>query len=108
MDPQTEMILREISTLRADMKDGFGGINDRLDALNGRTRRNTEAIVGLETRTENMVCVEHAERFRAIEKAVEKIEAHEPPSRAKSLAISGGAVAGAVALLEGVWHWVTK
>jgi len=108
MDPQTEMILREISTLRADMHAGFTQVHGRLDAINGTGRRNSEAIAVLQERTDGMVCVEHAERFKAVEKAVERIEAHEPPSRAKSRAVSGGAVAGTLALLEGVWQWLAK
>jgi hypothetical protein len=33
---------------------GFGGLNNRLDELNGRTRKNSEAIVSLDTRVENI------------------------------------------------------
>ncbi len=33
---------------------GFGGLNNRLDELNGRTRKNSEAIVSLDSRAENI------------------------------------------------------
>ncbi len=36
------------------LERGFGGLNDRLDDLNGRTRKNSEAIVALDSRVENI------------------------------------------------------
>lgn len=33
---------------------GFSGLNHRLDDLNGRTRKNSEAIVALDSRVENI------------------------------------------------------
>ena len=36
------------------LDSGFDGMNHRLDELNGRTRRNSEAIIALDSRVENI------------------------------------------------------
>ena len=40
--------------LEERLNEGFHGINHRLDELNGRTRRNSESIVALDSRVENI------------------------------------------------------
>ena len=34
-----EQLYRELDEMRHDLRDGFGGINKRLDILNSRTRK---------------------------------------------------------------------
>jgi hypothetical protein len=65
--------------LEARMRDGFDGINARLDALNGRTRKNETAIAILEDRS---------------------------PGRVGMMA--GGAVSGAVMVLWQVIEWLRR
>lgn len=36
--------------LESRLNDGFTGVHDRLDELNGRTRKNSEAVVALDMR----------------------------------------------------------
>jgi hypothetical protein len=112
MDPQTEMILQMLSAVRSDMAAGFTGVHERLDALNGRTRKNSEAIAVLDERTANMTCVEHSERFKSLEKTVELIElSGARPTRAqqaKQIAITGGSVAALLAIIEGMVKWIQR
>ena len=65
--------------LEARMREGFKGINDRLDALNGRTRKNENAIAILEDRS---------------------------PGRVGMMA--GGAASGAIVVLWQVIEWLRR
>lgn len=49
---------RELEAMRVEMREGFRGINSRLDALNGQTRRHGEAIAA-----HRVLHEQHATRF---------------------------------------------
>lgn len=70
---------RAFNALREDMKAGFGGVNARLDQLNGRTGRNETAIAILQDRQQR--------------------------TAAAWGALSGGALAGALSLIK---YWFGK
>jgi hypothetical protein len=40
--------------LETRLNEGFGGLNGRLDELNGRTRKNTEELVAVDTRLDQL------------------------------------------------------
>jgi hypothetical protein len=60
--------------LQEQLRDGFSGVNERLDISNGRTRKNEQEIATLQERTSRMACVEHATRTAEIAKSLERIE----------------------------------
>lgn len=122
MDPNTELIMSRIADLSTSMDSGFRRVHERLDILNGRTRKAEEGVAVLHERTAEMVCVEHAERFRTVERDAERLkrDVHRirqdivkfgGPIEAKArrpitqIAITGTAAAAVMAILEGIWQW---
>lgn len=91
-DTITKEDLREaMRDMTAEMNRGFDGINDRLDELNGRTRK-----------AENVIAV-HDERWRRLDNATKMTPADNPENAgvqgdwkvlAKVGAILGGILAG--------------
>ena len=124
MDPQTELLREMIQDLRMAMDTGFTGVHNRLDVLNGRTRKNESSIAVLEERTADMVCVKHGEKFHQLERDaaqlkvdIERLEEDvrdfmvTPKVEVEQRSfgrwvLTGGAVAGALALLEGIWKYL--
>jgi len=121
MDGSTELILAVIAEHRLHMTEGFRQVNDRLDILNGRTRRAEASVAVLEDRTEAMVCGVHGERFETLAQDanhlradVETLKGHlleygrSPAERSAVVkwSVTAGAVAGALAILEGIWAWI--
>lgn len=122
MDPNTELIMARIADLNTAMDSGFRRVHERLDILNGRTRKAEEAVAVLHERTADMVCLEHGERFRTAERDASQLkrDVHrmqqdlvkvggplegKPRKPITQIAITGTAAAGIVALLEGIWQW---
>ena len=122
MDPATELIMARIADLNAALDSGFRRVHERLDILNGRTRKAEEAVAVLHERTADMVCVEHAERFRTLERDAGHLKRDvdlirqdlvtcggpreaKPRKPIAQIAITGTAAAGLLALLEGIWQW---
>jgi hypothetical protein len=101
MDAQTEMLMAAIATLRSDMQVGFGGVNARLDKLNGQVLDHAQRIAVQEERTDGMVCAEHSATFRQLKRDVAELR---KPSQ-RSTVITSGSVAGLVIVLQGVWAW---
>lgn len=102
------------------LSEGFGGINARLDQLNGRVRTGEVNIGVLNDRTSNMACVQHAEWFRNIESKVDALEAitveHKPRTfvqpdsslgqawrKVATIAVAG--LTGLLVLGEAIWKW---
>jgi hypothetical protein len=124
MDPNTELVLSMMADLRAQMAAGFLGVNARLDVINGRTRRNEESVATLNERTGEMECVSHGERMAALARDAEQLKidvehlqddvarcggvALQPERPYGKWALTGGAVAGGLALLDGIWQWLHK
>ena len=121
MNGDTELILAVIAEVRLHVTEGFTQINTRLDILNGRTGRAEVAVGVLESRAEEMVCIAHTERFKTLEHDaatlktdVAMLQTHlsecaaSPASKSKIIkySVTAGAVAGALAILEGIWAWV--
>ncbi len=52
MEVTREEFYRAIDSLKSDLRDDIGGIQDRLDTLNGRTGKNELAIGKLEQRVD--------------------------------------------------------
>lgn len=46
------VLVRELEEIRDSLRDGFRGVHDRLDAVNGRLRDNESAVCVLEDRSE--------------------------------------------------------
>lgn len=122
MDPNTELIMARITDLHTAMDNGFRHVHERLDILNGRTRKAEEGVAVLHERTEDMVCVEHAERFRTVERDTSQLKRDvnrirqdvvkfggpieaKPRRPITQIAITGTAAAAVMAILEGVWQW---
>jgi hypothetical protein len=120
MNGDTELILAVIAEVRLHVTEGFGQVNSRLDILNGRTGRAEVSVGVLESRTREMVCVEHTERFKVLEHDADHLktdvatlqthlaECATPPASKSTLvkwSVTTGAVAGLLAILEGVWAW---
>ena len=95
-----DLILRAIDALASETRLGIRGIHERLDALNGRTRKTENAIAVLEERTSGMVCAEHAATFAHLK---EKIDAVASPSSGVDWR-NGKVVAGGVVGLSGVLY----
>lgn len=55
MDATRDDIDHAADRIEARMRDGFDGINARLDALNGRVRKNETALAILEDRSPGRV-----------------------------------------------------
>lgn len=122
MDPNTELIMARIADLNTAVDKGFQRVHERLDILNGRTRKAEEAVAVLRERTGDMGCVEHAEQLRTLDRVAgeltrnlhrveQDVARYGGPPEARSrkpitqIAITGTAAAGIVALLEGIWQW---
>ena len=122
MDANTELIMARIGDLNTAMDRGFRRVHERLDLLNGRTRKAEEGVAVLHERTADMVCLEHSERFRTVERDASKLkgDVHRiqqdlvkvgAPIEAKprrpitQIAITGTAAAAVMAILEGIWQW---
>jgi len=122
MDPNTELIMARIADLNTAVDKGFQRVHERLDILNGRTRKAEEAVAVLRERTADMGCVEHAEQLRTLDRAAAELTRNldlvkqdvarygaplegKPRKPITQIAITGTAAAGIVALLEGIWQW---
>jgi hypothetical protein len=122
MDANTELVLKMIADLHTAMDSGFRRVHERLDILNGRTRKAEEAVAVLHERTADMVCVEHAERFRTLDRDATQLKRDvnriqqdlvkfggpieaKPRKPITQLAITGTAAAAIMAILEGIWQW---
>jgi hypothetical protein len=107
--------------VRLHVTQGFDQINGRLDILNGRTGRSEVAVGVLQSRTEDMVCIAHTERFHTLERDaadlktdVASLQQHlaecaaSPASKSPLIkwTVTTGAVAGLLAVLEGIWAWL--
>jgi hypothetical protein len=101
---EAELILRAIDKLSSDTSESFKAIREHLAELNGRTRKNSEAIAVLDERTADMVCAEHSATFRALESSVRELRDAGRPSRV-SAAVTSGGVAGLMIVLQGVYQW---
>ena len=121
MNGDTELILAVIAEVRLHVTEGFGAITTRLDTLNGRTGRSEVAVGVLQSRTGDMECIAHTERFKSLEHDaatlktdVATLQTHlaecaaSPASKSKLIkySVTAGAVAGALAILEGIWAWI--
>jgi protein-S-isoprenylcysteine O-methyltransferase Ste14 len=89
--------------------------------LNGRTGRSEVAVGVLQSRTEEMVCIAHTERFHTLERDaadlktdVASLQQHlaecaaSPASKSPVVkwSLTAGVVAATLAILEGVWAWI--
>jgi hypothetical protein len=120
MNGDTELILAVIAEVRLHVTEGFAAVNGRLDILNGRTGRAEVAVGVLESRAEEMVCIAHTERFHMLERDASELKtdvatlqrhlaecAASPASKSPLIkwTVTTGAVAGLLAILEGIWAW---
>lgn len=122
MDPNTELIMARFADLNTAMDSGFRRVHERLDILNDRTRKAEEGVAVLNERTADMVCVEHGERFRTVERDASQLKRDVNrirqdvvkfggPIKAKprrpitQIAITGTAAAAVMTILEGIWQW---
>jgi len=121
MNGDTELILAVIAEVRLHVTEGFGAITTRLDTLNHRTGKAEISVGILESRAEDMECIAHTERFKSLEHDaatlktdVATLQTHlaecaaSPASKSKLIkySVTAGAVAGALAILEGIWAWI--
>ena len=121
MNGDTELILAVIAEMRLHMTDNFTQVNNRLDVLNHRTGKAEVAVGILESRTDEMVCIAHTERFKSLERDAEALKTDvatlqthlaecsaSPASKSKLVkwSVTGGAIAGLLAILEGIWAWL--
>lgn len=122
VDPNTELIMARIADVNTAVESGFRRVHERLDILNGRTRKAEEAVAVLHERTADMVCVEHAERVRTLDRDAAQLKRDvsrmqqdlvkwggpidaKPRKPIAQIAITGTAAAGIMAILEGIWQW---
>ena len=98
----------EFQLLTGMIRDGFAGVNDRLDTLNGRVNEHSVRIATLDERTGSMPCGDHGERFVAIEMEVKQLKRPLTGRRvsAKRIVIFSGGAVGVAALLERLWNWI--
>lgn len=102
--------------LNAQLRDGFTGTHDRLDEINGRTRKNSEGIVELTTRLDRIDeddgairqtvtaiqsqgCAQlkhHGAMIQTLQNGGEDVPTAWP--RRKQVIVGGGLVAGGAAL----------
>ena len=121
MNGDTELILAVIAEVRLHVTEGFGAITTRLDTLNHRTGKAEISVGILESRAEDLECIAHTERFKTLEHDaatlktdVAMLQTHlsecaaSPASKSKIIkySVTAGAVAGALAILEGIWAWL--
>lgn len=122
MDANTELIMTRITDLHAAVDSGFRRVHERLDLLNNRTRKAEEGVAVLHERTADMVCLEHSERFRTVERDASQLKRDvnrirqdvvkfggpieaKPRRPITQIAITGTAAAAVMAILEGIWQW---
>ena len=91
----------EIQDARTEFREGLAGVHERLDVVNGRTRKSEVAIAQLEERSQSNVCTAHGERLKAVETRLDSL----PADRRKTLAITGAGVTAILAIAEGVYTW---
>lgn len=137
MDPQIEMVLRMLSDVRQlvvdenietrkQYRDGVNAMLTEQKFTNGRVNKLEQDVARLDTlvdeRTSNMVCAEHAATFKHIEEKmaaldsiparVEVLEQANPAelreTKGRSAAWTTGAVAAVIAMLGGIWEWLSK
>ena len=121
MNGDTELILAVIAEVRLHVTEGFDAITTRLDTLNGRTGRSEVAVGVLQSRTGDMECIAHTERFKSLEHDaatlktdVATLQTHlaecatSPASKNPVVkwSLTAGVVAAILAILEGIWAWV--
>lgn len=86
---------------------GFDGLNERLDALNGRTRKNEVAVgeLRVSTRTLENTSFDREERLRVVEQRTAVSDALlKRESRKQGLKWGSIASAAMVALIYGIAH----
>ena len=77
---------------------GFGGLNHRLDDLNGRTRKNAEAIIALDSRVEN-IRTSGCSQVKAHRNTLDRIASPEKWHKDKRVWVGGAGGASIVAAL---------
>lgn len=80
------------------LESGFGGLNTRLDDLNGRTRKQAEAIVALDVRVSE-IASHGCGQLEAHRAAMDAVAETRGGSR-RPYVIGGGIVAGIAAVAE--------
>lgn len=106
MDLQLEMIVKAIDTLRLDMQRHFDGVNGRLDRLNGQVGDHAKSIAVLQERTGEMFCADHEATFAQLTADVKALQGRDTPAAdRRTAAVTSGGVAGALIVLQGIWHW---
>jgi len=102
--PDTELVLELLDQIQGEMRAGFTGVHLRQDIANGRTNQNERDIAKLAERSAQNVCTVHGERLTAVETKLTDLRA----DRRKAIAITSGAVAGVLVIIEGIWQWAQK
>lgn len=103
---------RALDAVRDEMRHGFGGINARLDMLNGQTRRHGESIAVLRTEDDAQdVALEGiadavAELRTAVQDATLSATRKAIRERVPSKKTAVGLLAGAGVVVEVVWRVV--
>ena len=77
---------------------GFDGLNHRLDDLNGRTRKNSEAIIALDSRVEN-IRTSGCSQVAAHKKTLDRITPQPHRKRDKRVWLGGAGGASLIAAL---------
>lgn len=89
-------LLEMLREVRTDLREGFDGVHDRLDALNGRTRQNEQDIAVLRDRaTAAKQKAEEVATTAEVVAAQAEVLADQAAQRAKywGAALGGGVVA---------------
>ena len=98
------LLMDEIKEHRHETRVSLHEIRDELKVANGRTRKNETAIGVLEVRAQGAVCNLHSARLAVLEAQIGDIRG----DNRKAIAVSAGATATLLAILEGVWTWLQK